>query len=134
MKATATLSRTNRGTVVMTLEDNVSHIDFVEFEMDMAEFGKFVSGSGSATCNASVQGFDKLGKRKVTEDRSILFPVRIYDVDKLEAWLRDNVSEEDWTVNYSLRSQGSIVGQDNGILLNYTVTRYVDREDTRWPV
>ncbi len=129
LQALLTISRDSRGTINIEVTDRVSHTTFLRLEVAPHEFAMAVTGFSRQDCTAELQGVECLGKRLVTEARSLVYPHGVSsDRDHLEQWLSENGQEEGWILSTYLGSQRSITYKDGKTVLNYTVRKYVPVE------
>jgi len=126
MKAKVTISRASDDMVRIRIRDEVSGIDFAEVSLTVEAYGYAVAGLSEQPGELEVRGLQWVGKKRITEQRQILCPLDTYNRDALEAWLRDNGKEDGWLVSTYLGSQKSVSRAAGGVLLNYSVTKYVD--------
>lgn len=129
LKAKVTISRvtySDHEAVNISIEDVNSGIQFAELELSLESFGQAVTGLSYREADLTVRGLQYIGKRQVTEKRTIECPLTTYDRTKLESWLRENAQEEGWIVNTYLGSQTSVSYKEGKTFLNYSVTKYVD--------
>lgn len=129
LKAKVTISRitySDYEAVNISIEDVSSGIQFAELELSAEAFGLAITGLSYREADLTVRGLQYIGKRRVTEKRTIECPLATYDRTKLESWLRENAQEEGWIVNTYLGSQPSVSYKEGKTFLNYSVTKYVD--------
>lgn len=129
LKAKVTISRitySDHEAVNISIEDVSSGIQFAELELSAEAFGLAITGLSYREADLTVRGLQYIGKRRVTEKRTIECPLTTYDRTKLESWLRENAQEEGWIVNTYLGSQPSVSYKEGKTFLNYSVTKYVD--------
>lgn len=133
IKASITISRDSNDIINVRIEDRASHIEFARMEFTPHDFMMALIGLSSVDAqSAEVIGLDAVGKRKVTETRSIVYPGKSYDDrDKMRAWLIENGKEEGWIVHPHLGSQRSISTVTGKTTLNYSVYRYEEISDTQ---
>jgi hypothetical protein len=123
-----TISRPNYGdgrkAISIQIEDNASHAHFLVIEMTLEDFALALTGVGHIPMTAEVRALEVIGKRRITEPRTIECPLDTYKTEELREWLKQNAQEDGWIVNTYLGSQSSVKHHDNGCTLNYSVTRY----------
>jgi len=129
MKASVTISRCSDNTVRIAVRDEASRIEFVELSMSLEAFGSVVTGLGARPAEMDVRGLEHVGKKQVTERREVLCPLCEYNRRVLQEWLWLNAQEDGYTLNSYLGSQDSVQHTENGTLLRYSVTKYVDESD-----
>lgn len=112
--------------ITVNIEDQISGIHFVEASFTLSAFMEALTGLGSVKGNAEVFGLEFVGLKRVSEDRTINCPLSVYDGrEKLEQWLEQNGQEEGWLVSTYLGSKTSVRHAENGCILRYSVTKYV---------
>lgn len=117
----------------LTLLDSASNEEFVDIEIDLADFSKLLTGQARTPFVGEVSGLDIVGKTFVPEKRRVLCPIKSHNKDILSDWLRNEYKEEGWFVDPYLGSQGSIGTSDkDGTYVNFSVYKYVEikEEDT----
>ena len=123
------INRPSNGGISIRIGDELSGIEFIDANISLEEFAEAVTGLACRPMTAEVRGLEFVGKKRVTENRSIVCPLDTYDKKVLEQWLVDNAQEEGWMVNTYLGRQSSVCRDEDGkIILNYSVTKYVDPE------
>ena len=126
MKATITISRTNKETIELTIRDEASREELCRITMSPAQFGKAITGLYTTDIDMAVGNLDRIGKQKVTEPRSIILPFSTYDHGKIKSWLHENAKEDGWEINDYLGSQNSIsFNKDDQLAVNYSVFKYI---------
>lgn len=126
MEAKVTISTPNSEWVQIAITDSLSGIRFAELRMEYVDFAKAITGNAFQAAELTVRDLKYVGKRRITEDRKIVCPLKTYEKDKLAMWLVDNAQEEGWLINTYLGSQKSVTTVEGGTLLRYRVTKYVD--------
>lgn len=125
-----TISRPSYGTdkkaISICLADRASGIEFFDGEISLEEFSEALTGLSDRSVEAEVRGLEYIGKKRVTESREILCPLKSYDRKEFEAWLEENAQEEGWILSTHLGSQKSITHNKDDVLLRYSVTKYVE--------
>ncbi len=130
MKGKITISRSSDETIRFQIEDAASHITFFSGSMTPEAFGSAITGLSHQEIEFNVRGTQHIGKKRVTERRSVLCPLKTYDRDLLRQWLNENMEEEGWMIDDYLGSQNSIVREGGEVRLNYRVIKYVNQEET----
>jgi len=110
------------------VQDNTSHIQFLEIELDYESFAKALTGLHGVHCKSKTNGLEYIGKKRITELRSVVCPLDTYDREIFRNWLKDNCQEEGWLLSTYLGSQTSIIYADGKTILNYSVSKYVEVE------
>lgn len=129
MKAKVTISRNSRDVVCITFRDEASGIQFAEASMTVEAYGYAITGLAEQDADLEVRGLEYVGKQRITESREIVCPIKTYDRKALSEWLSENAQEDGWLVSTYLGSQKSVTYKDDGAVLRYSVTRYVDLEN-----
>lgn len=118
--------------VEITITDKASGVQFLELPLSFEQFGRLVKGNGTERLKATVRGADVLGKKHVSERRSVTIPLSAVRRDRredYEEWLRTQYKEDGWHVSTYLGSQGSVQrgpwGSD-AVTLNFSVYKWVD--------
>lgn len=125
MKAKVTISRGSDDKVRISFEDAASHIEFATVSLSPEAFGHAVTGLSMQEGELEVRGLEFVGRRRITERRQIVCPIKSYDKSVLTAWLNENAQEEGWLLSTYLGSQSSVSHVEGGTLLRYSVTKYV---------
>lgn len=126
IKANISISRDSSNKMRLRVQDETSRATFLEMEFSMADFMQALTGLAyTDAAKAEVFALDVVGKQKVTEARSVVFPGVSYDRNEMSAWLKQNCQEEGWRLDSYLGSQSSIYQRDGKTVLNYHVYRYV---------
>ena len=121
------ISRPSSGGINIRIKDDLSHIEFVDASISLEEFAEAVTGLSSRNMVVEVRGLEFVGKKNVTEKRSVMCPIDTYDKNVLKAWLCDNVKEDGWVVNTYLGGQSSVGRNKEGeLLLNYSVSKFIE--------
>lgn len=126
-----TISRNNHNTINIEIgcEDSITR--FLTIELTTDQFAMLVTGCHQHDIKMNVSNLDKVGKTRVREGRQVLYPETSHDRDFLEKWLIDYCQEPGWSLNSSLRSQSSTKYLENGTLLDYSVCKWVDKEESK---
>lgn len=111
--------------IYISIEDAVSHIEFLTIKMSIEEYGNAISGLAVRPIEFEVHGLEYVGMKCVTEKRSIRCPFKTHRREDYRKWLEENAQEDGWVVSTYLGSQNSVVRDANGTTLNYTVTKFV---------
>ena len=125
MKAKVTISRSSDDKVRICLTDAASGIEFAEVAMELEAYAQAITGLSYVEGDLEVRGLEWVGKRRITEKREVVCPLKSYDRNELSKWLRDNAQEDGWLVSSYLGSQNAIHQTPQGTLLRYSVTKYV---------
>ena len=133
MKAKVTISRGSDDRVRIRFRDVSSGVDFVTVSLSAEAFGFAVTGLSEQEGEMEVRGIQWVGKRCITERRSIECPLDTYNKEQLSEWLRCNAQEDGWLLSSYLGSQSSITRAGGKTILNYSVTKYVDQTETEQP-
>lgn len=125
------------GNISLEFEDVISGVRFMSIDLSYEQFGKLIGTNGSVRMEAEILNAEKLGKKYVSEDRSIVCKedfssLKYADQMKAkQAWLAEHGKEDGWIVSTYLNSQKSIVSnyKDNTETFNYHVYKFVDISD-----
>lgn len=126
-----TISRHSKNKIYITIQDELSNQKFIDIELTHKQFSEAITGLSFVECEFQVSALERIGKKKVTEQRSIIYTGNhSYNKTSQEQWLLNNAQEEGWSINYYLGSHNSIKynQQDSTTTLNYSVYKYVDVE------
>jgi hypothetical protein len=133
LKGKITISRPTYGggkkAILIEVTDSLSRQRFVSVEMGYSDFAEAITGMGEVPVSFELRNPERVGLKKVSEDREVFAPERHCGRKDYEDWLRDNCQEEGWILNPYLGAQNSIVYRGNGRpMLRYSVYRYVKPE------
>jgi len=79
-------SNSPRGSWVrISLEDENSHIHFVELDIDFKQFGMAITGQGSQPCDMELRGLESLGKKYENKMEFVLFPRNATEMEQERA-------------------------------------------------
>jgi hypothetical protein len=127
IQATLSIAFPSGGGVNIRLRDIASRIEFVDVEISHAEFSQALSAlQERPLIECELRGLEYVGKKRITEARSVECPIDAHDRDVLRGWLKMNCQENGWILNDYLGSQISIERRDGKTVLNYSVTKYVE--------
>lgn len=130
MKGKLTISRPsygdNREKINIVVMDQASRLKFLSIEIDYADFTKCITGLSEVSCDLTVNELENVGKKKITENRSVICPIRSYEKGILRDWLINNKQEDGYILDPYLGSQSSIQMCNEGTVLNYRVIKYVE--------
>lgn len=123
-----TISRTSSDVIRIDLRDPRAVVRFVVVEMTPHDFAMAITGLAAIEVEGTLQGLEKVGKVRVTEQRTKLCtdPECKLDRTKAEHWLLREAQEEGWELNNYLGSQGSRTHSPEGVTLHYSVSRWED--------
>lgn len=114
------------GKFALRITDQNSKVGFLTIYITPEQFADLVS-SRYVKADATILGADKIGKKHVSERRSVVCPLQAYEKSALRQWIIDNCQEDGWTVFAPLDSQQSIIRNEDGAkTLSYLVYKYVD--------
>lgn len=131
IKGNMLISRDNRNKISIQVQCQSSLAGFLEIELTTDQFAMLVTGCHQSDIPMTVRGLDVVGKTRVLEKRQVLCPLKTYAKDELSKWLTLNCQEDGWKINAYLGSQSSTKHVDNGVLLNYSICKWVDEEDSK---
>lgn len=125
------------GHVQLEIRDVISGVVVMSINMDYATFGKLVGSNGFVGADAEVRGIEHIGKKHVSEPRSVVCNEKFDHIKGYEAtgvareqWIRDNCQEDGWQINAGLRSQNSVTrNADGSSTFRYHVFKYVEIDD-----
>lgn len=128
IKGEMSCSRTNHNEIHMQIQCSESGARFVDMYISLEEFAKLVTGVHVSDIQITVCNLDRVGKRRVTEKRSIKYEgsSEYGSRKQWEAYIVENCQEEGWILNSTLNSQSSVEYVDGESILNYSVYKYVD--------
>jgi len=69
--------------VRVTLEDENSHIHFVEIDIDFEQFGEAITGNGSQPCNMKLRGLEFLGRKYENKTELVMLPRNATEMEKV---------------------------------------------------
>lgn len=123
----------------LTIEDEVSGIEFASVQLSLADFGLMMTGGTARKLKAELRGLESIGKvreyrpAKITlseaEYEELTKGVKWSERDEVVAkWLRENHQWDGWSINTYLGSRGSIETdyKTKIVTINIGYTRYVD--------
>jgi hypothetical protein len=124
------------------IKDQSSRVQFLEVEVDMAEFSLALTGLSEQPCVLKTRQLDKVGKQKevervtftLSQEYLTKYNLAQYDRDRLQAHLHTDpegrFQKEGWELSTYLGSQGSVTpNHPDGIRINTNRTRYIERSD-----
>lgn len=121
-----TISRNSSDVVRIQITDDLSGATFAVVSMTPEAFGLAITGLSEQAASIEIRGLDVVGRRRITERRSIECPLDTYDRGALSAWLAENAKEDGWRIDTHLGSQSSVTRRDGKTVLNYRAIKYVD--------
>lgn len=114
------------GKFALRIKDQNSKVGFLDIYITPEQFADLVS-SRYVKADATIRGTDKIGKKYVSERRSVVCPLDTYEKSILQQWVIHTCQEDGWTVFAPLDSQQSIIRNEDGTkTLSYLVYKYVD--------
>ena len=122
------------GQFFISVVDTNSRIGFIEIQLKPEDIANMLSGS-EATGKATVRGLDKVGKKLVREQRSMLIPREMaYDKNAAREYLTEKELEEceagGWKLDLYLGSQGSFRPHSSDMYsAHYSRYKYVDEQN-----
>lgn len=122
------ITRCNHNKIHIEVQCSESLAHFLAIELTTDEFAMLVTGCHQSDIKMEVRGLDKVGKRRIREERQVKCPLKTWDRDALSKWIDEHCQEDGWLVSNYLDSQKSIKSVDDGTLLNYSVCKWVDVE------
>lgn len=128
INAHMTISRRSDNMICVTVQCTDSRVQFLELEFTPHDFSMMLTGMSCMDATAAeVRGLENVGKTRITEPRSVVCPLEVYDRKELSKWLEQNCEEEGYMLSTYLGSKNSVVHEPKGQRLNYSVSRFVDR-------
>lgn len=124
IKGKLTISRNSSDTVCISIEDCESHVEFATVKLTVENFGYAITGLARQDVDIEVMGLDSVGKKRITETREVIYPIKSYDRTQMENWIKENCQEDGWEINSYLGSQKSIQYKDDHTILRYSVIKY----------
>lgn len=126
INANISISRNSSDEIGISVADEASGITFLDLRLTPQEFAMALTGCAYTDVKAAeVRGMDVVGKRKVVEPRTVVYPGESYGSrEEMRAWLKENGKEEGWIVDSYLGSQSSISRKGDETILNYSVYRF----------
>ncbi len=130
MEGKITISRPcygdGREVISIRVKDNTSRTRFLDIEIKLDDFTRAVTGQSEMPIEFAVNGLDRVGKKKITERRSLKMPFLTYDTKLMGSYLSNNWHEEGWILDPYLGSKGSVDHDDGMPVLNFSVFRFVE--------
>lgn len=140
-----TISRPSSGQdrpeyVRIAIRDNTSRMEFLEVEIDMAEFALALTGLSEQDCVLKTRRLDTVGKVRESQPMTFVLTDEYMDKHGLQSFNRAGLKahlnhdpeglfhEEGWDLSTDLGSQSSITpNSPDGIRINTHRVRYVER-------
>ncbi len=119
------ITRNSRNEITVEIMDDLSRNRFVTVSMTPEKFAMMVTGLSMVEVNFEVKGLRNVGKKRISERRTITYTGKEYNRKILEAWLMENYQEEGWSLDPYLGSQSSIKYEKDFTILNYSVYKFV---------
>lgn len=122
------INRRSDDLIIIEVTDETSRARFLQLEMTPEQFALAVTGLGFREARGTVMALDVVGKRRIDEDRQVVYPGKSYEGrDVMRAWLEANCQEPGWHLDSYLGSQRSVGHNAAGeTVLNYRVSRFED--------
>jgi hypothetical protein len=123
------IGRRSDGAIVITVQDESSHAQFLELEMTPENFALALTGLALTEARGTVRNLGSVGRHRIVETREAIYPrSSAYDSrEKMRAWLEANCQEDGWLLDTYLGSQSSVRRDEAGnVVLRYRVIRYAD--------
>lgn len=124
------ISCTNSNEILIEIRDNNSRVIFCECTVAPGDFALALTGRGYISATAEIRGLEYVGKTYVREKRVITAPNLGYEKEKYQEWLRDHGQEEGWIVDDYLGSRDSVSFEKEGVVLRYSVYKYIEKGDS----
>lgn len=130
LQGSVTIYRSSRDAITIQLRDELSFIGFAEIELTPHDFCMALTGLAEVKGKLTCHGLGYVGKKRVTERRSIVCPLKSWAKrEELSRWLEQNAQEEGWLLSTYLGSQSSVTTKDGVTTLHYSVTKYVEPQE-----
>lgn len=126
IQANISISRNSSDEMTIRVQDETSRANFLVLTLTPADLMSALTGLAFVDAkSAEVNGLDVVGKKKITERRTAVYPGNSLDSkDKMQKWLSKNCMEDGWIIDLYLGSQSSIGRSGDKATLNYSVYRY----------
>lgn len=131
--------RNNSHEITLQVRDYLSRVQFLELKITLEQFALAVTGRSLDDVSGEVRGLENVGKTKVSESRCVKLPKSTplhKPTSYIRQWLIDEFKEGGeiyepggWMLDPYIGQQSSVVYQDDTILVNYGVYKYVKTED-----
>lgn len=125
-----------RDAIRITVTDTNSRAEFLELEMDVAEFAFAITGLSTRPVQFVTRGLAVVGKKRMTEpfvhvvseDKLKELGISPYDRKQLEAYAKTITPPEGWRLDTYLGSQGSVKFDNNSkaCSLHMRIEQYVE--------
>lgn len=126
LRVKITISRNNHNAMSVHMRDELSGIEFARIELSPHDFCMALTGLAEVEGKLTCQGLEYVGKKRITEQRSIVCPLKSYTKrEELSKWLEENAQEEGWLLISYLGCQSSVEYKDGKTILNYSVKKYI---------
>lgn len=126
------IGRDNRNIFNIEVTDTNSRTRFLRLSLTAEQFAMAITGLHSSGFEAQVTGLENVGKVKVSERRRVMYRgFDTYDKDILSKWIMDECQEDGWKISPYLGSQKSVQTIDGIKYLNYSVYKFVDKEESK---
>lgn len=125
MKGNMSITRNNRNEIKVEVMDDSSRNRFVTVSMSAEDLTMMLTGLSMVEVNFEVKGLENVGKKRLSEKRSVQYNGKEYNKKILQAWLIENCQEEGWSLDPYLGSQSSIQYGKDFVSLNYSVYKFV---------
>lgn len=126
----------DRDAIRITLTDDNSRAEFLELEMDVAEFAFAITGLSDRPVQFVTRGLSVVGKKRMTEpfvhvvseDELKELGVSPYSRKQLEAYAKTITPPEGWRLDTYLGSQGNVKFDNNSktFSLHMRIEKYVE--------
>lgn len=130
MKGQITISRAAHNgdeAIYIRIRDTASGLTFAEAKLTMEALALALTGLSHQDCDLSVHRLSEVGKRRIVEDRRIVYGGSPYNSrDDMEQWLAANAKEDGWEVMPYLGAQGSVRRHEGYATLHYRVQKFID--------
>jgi hypothetical protein len=128
--------RHDRSYISVSLKDVNSGIEFLDVEVELADFANMITGLGFIDVKAQVRGLEHVGKIYESQPAQVTILREVYNEiitgpyeehkKQLGNFIDVNHSLIGWTNDTYLGSQKSIVHSEDNVTLNFRRFRYVE--------
>lgn len=129
IKTGVQISRDSRDVFNIEIRCEESNTLLARASMNASQFAMCITGLHTGDVDCEIGILSRVGKCRVRESRQVQPPFSSYCRDTCEKWLKENCQEDGWTIDAYLGSQSSMVHKNGVLTLNYSVYKFVEKED-----